>query len=227
MSEWRLVLETSGRVGKVGLGRGNELIYLTVMDEKRRHARDLTEVIRQLLSKESLTPSRLGAVAVSIGPGGYTGLRVGLTTAKVLAYAAGVPMIAVPTFAAVAEQAPAEAERLWVVADALQGSIYLQRFETQDGQRQPLDELRIVPVGEWLPWANREVWVTGPGVSVHADKLPCNARVVPPADRDPRLDGVLRAAEGFTPLDRDELMRIEPLYLRGSSAEEKAKRDRA
>lgn len=225
MSEWRLILETSGRVGKVGLAHGREVIHSAVLDEQRRHARDLTEGIRQLLRQESLTVSQLSAVLVSVGPGGYTGLRVGLTTAKVLAYASGVPLIAVPTFAAIAEQAPAEAERLWVIADALQGLIYLQRFEIKYGQRASMDDLQIAPVWDWLPWANREVWVTGPGVSVHAEKLPCDARVVASADREPRLEGVLRAAERFTPLGREELMRIEPLYLRGSSAEEKAKRE--
>ncbi len=220
MSDWRLILETSGRTGKVGLASGKSVVHSGELDEKRRHARDLTSTIQSMVDAEKLKVRDLAAILVSVGPGGYTGLRVGLTTAKVLAYAANVPMIAVPTFSAIAAQAPEEAVRLWVIADALQGQIYHQRFEN----RKPTDDLKIAPLDEWLPWANRETWLTGPGVTVHADKLPCDARIVPAEHREPRVEGMLIAAEGLAPLDRDGLFRIEPLYLRGSSAEEKAKR---
>lgn len=221
MSDWRLILETSGRTGKVGLANGRAVVREAELDEKRRHARDLTSTIQAMLDGEKLQVRDLAAILVSVGPGGYTGLRVGITTAKVLAYAANVPVIAVPTFQAIAAQAPEEAVRLWVIADALQGQIYHQRYKA----RMPMDELKIAPLGEWLPWSNRETWLTGPGVTVHADKLPCDARIVPAEHREPRVDGVLVAAQGLAPLGRDELFRIEPLYLRGSSAEEKAKRN--
>lgn len=220
MSDWRLILETSGRTGKVGLANGREVVHAAELDEKRRHARDLTSTIQTMLDVEKLKVRDLAAILVSVGPGGYTGLRVGLTTAKVLAFAANVPMISVPTFVAIAAQAPEEAVRLWVIADALQGQIYHQRFEN----RKPMDELKIAPLDEWLPWANRETWLTGPGVTVHSDKLPCDARIVSAEHREPTVNGMLIAAERFAPLGRDELFRIEPLYLRGSSAEEKAKR---
>ncbi|QEL18042.1 tRNA (adenosine(37)-N6)-threonylcarbamoyltransferase complex dimerization subunit type 1 TsaB [Limnoglobus roseus] len=225
MSEWRLILETSGRIGNVGLARGNELIHAAKLDENCRHARDLMATVQRFLTAESLRVGDLGAILVGIGPGGYTGLRVGLTTAKVLAYASGVPLIAVPTFNAVAQQAPPEAVRLWVIADALQGTLYFQRFETNDGFREPTEPLQIVSAGEWLPWANKELWLMGPGVAVYGNQLPCDARVVDPLACEPQLEGMLRAAERLTPLGREELFRIEPLYLRGSSAEEKAKRD--
>src|SRR4051812_3038416 len=119
MSEWQLILETSGRVGEVGLARGGQIVHSARLDESRRRARDLSATIRDVLARESLTVGQLKAILVSIGPGGYTGLRVGLTTAKTLAYAANVPIVAVPTFQGIAEQAPAEAERLWVIGDAL------------------------------------------------------------------------------------------------------------
>ena len=63
------------------------------------------------------------------GSGLPTGLRVGIMSAKALAYATGCRLVAVPTFAAIALQVPAEAVHVWVIADALQGQIYLQRFE--------------------------------------------------------------------------------------------------
>lgn len=220
MSEWRLVIETSGSVGHVGLARGNNIVQSARLDPKRRHVRDLSSTVSRLLECESIQLRQLHAILVSIGPGGYTGLRVGLATAKTLAYASQIPLVAVPTFAAIAAQAPNEARQLWIIADALQGQIYHQRFQ----DRMPLDELKIAPVDEWLSWTNRETWISGPGVEMYRHRCACDVRIVEEPIRLPHVEGVLRAAERFKPLSREELFRIEPLYMRGSSAEEKAKR---
>jgi tRNA threonylcarbamoyladenosine biosynthesis protein TsaB len=219
MSDWRLILETSGRVGKIGLANANGLVHRAELDPARRHVRDLASTIGELLDRERLRVSNLARILIGVGPGGYTGLRVGLATAKTLAYAANVPLVAVPTFHAIAAQAPAEAGTLWVIADALQGSIYHQRFQN----RAPLDEVKIAPAAEWLPWANAATWLTGPGVAIHSDKLSCSARIVDERFREPTVDGVLTAGATIAPLTREELFATEPMYLRGSSAEEKAR----
>ncbi len=218
MSDWRLVLETSGRVGKIGLANGSAMVHRAELDPARRHARDLAATINMLLERERLKVSDLARIFVSVGPGGYTGLRVGLATAKTLAYAANVPMVAVPTFLAIACQAPAEAANLWVIADALQGTIYHQRFQ----DRTAIDDVKIAPASEWLPWANGATWLTGPGVALHAEQMNCAAKIVPEEFREPTVDGVRAAGEAIAALTREELFAIEPLYLRGSSAEEKA-----
>jgi tRNA threonylcarbamoyladenosine biosynthesis protein TsaB len=220
MSDWRLVLETSGRVGKVGLADGAAMVHRAQLDPTRRHARDLAAMIQTLLDREHLLVEKLSRILVSLGPGGYTGLRVGLATAKSLAYASNVPLVAVPTFHTLARQAPEEAVNLWVIADALQGTIYHQRFQG----RTPIDDVKIVPAADWLPWANGATWLTGPGVAIHAEKLNCTARLVPEALREPTVDGVLAAGDSFATLSQEELFAIEPMYLRGSSAEEKARK---
>ncbi len=217
MPDYRLILETSGRVGQVGLARGDVLVREAMLDATRRHARDLSTTVSRLLAEENVTPPELAGIIVGIGPGGYTGLRVGVMSAKALAYAAGCPLVAVPTFHAIAHQSPA-CERLWVLADALQGAIYLQRFDNGS----PIDELQIVPASEWLPWASG-VALSGPGVAIYAALISCAAKVVPDAEREPQLASLLAVGLRLSPVTREELLRLEPIYLRGSSAEEKAK----
>src|SRR5437773_12528724 len=97
-----LILETSGRVGQVALARGATLLRTQRLDEARRHARDLAPAVAQLLQAERWQPRDLDAVLVSRGPGSYTGLRVGIMSAKALAYAVGCLLLAVDTFAAIA-----------------------------------------------------------------------------------------------------------------------------
>jgi tRNA threonylcarbamoyladenosine biosynthesis protein TsaB len=227
MSETWLLIETSGRVGKLGLARGGAVVRAAGLDASRRHARDLTAAIDALLKAESLGPRDLTGVMVSIGPGSYTGLRVGVMAAKALAYATGCRLVPVGTFAAIAEQAPAAADVLWVIADALQGQVYFQRFERSAGRLVPSHgDVQIGPALE-LNRLPRDVWVSGPGVTVYADRnIPQTCHLVPEADREPSVEGLFRAGQGVPPATREGLFALEPLYLRGSSAEQKANKEK-
>ena len=229
MSESWLLIETSGRVGKVGLARGGSVVRSADLDATRRHARDLTTSVDGLLKAEGIGPRDLTGVMVSVGPGSYTGLRVGVMAAKALAYATGCRLVPVGTFAAIAEQAPSEAGVLWVIADALQGHVYIQRFERKPGTGRLVPShgnVTIGPVDEWLNWLPAGVWVSGPGVKVYADRIPQWCNLVPEEDREPSVVGLLAAGQGVPPVSREGLFALEPLYLRGSSAEEKAKKER-
>jgi tRNA threonylcarbamoyladenosine biosynthesis protein TsaB len=161
---------------------------------------------------------------VSRGPGSYTGLRVGLMSAKALAYATGCKLIAVETFAAIAWQSPPEAASVWVIADALQNHVYVQRFaRSSTGTILEADELRIVKLEEWSGWVAPGTWVTGPGVKVYANRVPQECLPVTEEDREPRVESLFAVGQMLRPLTKEELFALEPLYLRGSSAEEKAK----
>ena len=131
-----LFLETSGRGGFVALAEGAVLRGLRRLDEARRQARDLAPATAELLAAQGWKARDLHGVAVSRGPGSYTGLRVGVMSAKTLAYAVGFALIAVDTFAVVADQAPADVSRVDVLADAQQEKVYVQSFGREaDGWR--------------------------------------------------------------------------------------------
>ncbi len=124
-----LLIETSGRIGQVALADGPSLVGVRRLEESRRHARDLAPAVADLLVAAGWTPRDLSAVAVSRGPGSYTGLRVGIMSAKALAYAVGCPILAIDTFAIIASQASGGASPLDIIADAQQQKVYLQRYE--------------------------------------------------------------------------------------------------
>jgi tRNA threonylcarbamoyladenosine biosynthesis protein TsaB len=224
MSESWLILETSGRVAKVGLARGGAVVRSIHLDDTRRHARDLAPTVESLLVAESLRPTDLTGVLASRGPGSYTGLRVGLMSAKALAYATGCKLVAVDAFAAIAEQSPADAGQVWVIADALQGQIYHQWFTRSGTEWLAADELRIDRVEDWLPRIAAGAWVSGPGVNVYAERIPTTCGLVAEPDREPRVESVFAVGRKLAALSREEMFALEPLYLRGSSAEEKAKK---
>src|SRR5207244_661461 len=128
------------------------LLALRRLDEARRHARDLVPALRDLLDEQKWRPRDIQAVIVSRGPGSYTGLRVGIMSAKTFAYATGAALLAIDTFAAIASQAPAEVVCVDVIADAQQDKLYVQRFGRSQAAAgmQPASPLRIQPFSEWL-----------------------------------------------------------------------------
>jgi tRNA threonylcarbamoyladenosine biosynthesis protein TsaB len=220
-----LLLETSGRVGLVAVAEGAEVRAIRRLEETRRHARDLSPAVADLLSAQSWRPRDLHAVVVSLGPGSYTGLRVGVASAKTLAYATGCTLLGVETFAAIALKTPDEAERVDVLADAQQDKVYVQSFRREPDGWSALAPLTIRPIVEWLAERVAAAWVSGPGVRLVEGRLPREARVVESGRRDPSPESLLRLGLArFLAGERDDPFALEPLYLRPSAAEEQWQR---
>jgi tRNA threonylcarbamoyladenosine biosynthesis protein TsaB len=220
-----LLIETSGRAGLAALARGDALLSCRRLDEARRHARDLAPALAELLAEQGWKARELDVVFVSRGPGSYTGLRVGIMSAKTLAYANGCVLLGIETFAVIAHQAPKEADRLDVLADAQQGKVYVQPFQrAADGWRAASD-LTIERFEDWMARRDVRSWVSGLGLSVYKSRLP--AGISTAAECDPKADkllelGLIRYRAG----EQDDPWTLEPIYLRPSAAEEQWKQRR-
>lgn len=97
-----LHLETATQRCSVALSEGENILALKESDEKNAHSQVITVWIDELLHAFNLQPSGIDAIAVSMGPGSYTGLRIGVSTAKGLCYALDKPLIAVNTLQSMA-----------------------------------------------------------------------------------------------------------------------------
>jgi tRNA threonylcarbamoyladenosine biosynthesis protein TsaB len=216
-----LILETSGRGGFVAVAEGAILRGIRRLDEARRHARDLAPATADLLAAQGWKARDLNAVVASRGPGSYTGLRVGIMSAKTLAYAVGCALVGVETFAVIAAQAPIEMKQLDILADAQQDKVYVQSFGPDGDGRRPLNALAVRPFAEWLAERDADSWVSGPGLQRWAARLPTDAPTVDAALWDPRPETLLQLGLArYTVGQRDDPFALEPLYLRPSSAEE-------
>ena len=214
-----LLIETSGRAGFVALAQAENLLGIRGLDEARRHARDLAPALDGLLREQGWKARELDAVFVGRGPGSYTGLRVGIMSAKTIAYATGCTLLGIESFAVLAHQAPCEADRLDVLADAQQGKVYLQSFRCTDGQWKATTVLRIVHLDDWLAEREANSWVGGPGAAQYQSRLPESIRIV--VDSDPRAESLLALGlRRYRAGERDDPYKVEPLYLRPSAAEE-------
>ncbi|MEI6454987.1 MAG: tRNA (adenosine(37)-N6)-threonylcarbamoyltransferase complex dimerization subunit type 1 TsaB [bacterium] len=97
-----LCLDTATTICSVSLSEAGRLISFEESSDKNLHASRLTLFIEEVLKTASLSMNELDAIAVSMGPGSYTGLRIGVASAKGLCYALDIPLIAIPTLQAMA-----------------------------------------------------------------------------------------------------------------------------
>src|SRR5882672_7052827 len=97
-----LAIETSSARGSLALFREDEPIGSAPFPEGLVHGREITVHLAEMMDRLRLAPRDLGALAVGVGPGSYTGIRVGVTAAKTLAFALKVPVIAVSSLQAIA-----------------------------------------------------------------------------------------------------------------------------
>jgi tRNA threonylcarbamoyladenosine biosynthesis protein TsaB len=103
-----LAIETSQREGAVALRDGSGQIHEEALPPQSRHDVDLMPAVDRLFHRAGLAPGDLDAVGVSIGPGGFTGLRIAVSTVKMLALALEAKVIGVPSALVVAENCPSE-----------------------------------------------------------------------------------------------------------------------
>ena len=97
-----LCIETGTDICSVGVARDGELVSLRESDEGRDHAKKVGVFVDELLRETGISPDELDAVAVGMGPGSYTGLRIGVSFAKGLCYGLSIPLVAVGSLDAMA-----------------------------------------------------------------------------------------------------------------------------
>ena len=127
-----LGIDTATRTGSVALALADGRLLESRLDQPSAHARDLLTTLESLLARAGLDTAGLRAIGVTTGPGSFTGLRVGLATAKGLAYALGIAVEGLSTLETLAraavEAAPSDAASLVPVIEAGRGEVYAAIF---------------------------------------------------------------------------------------------------
>ena len=152
-----LCIETGTDICSVGIARDGELVSLRESDEGRDHAKKVGVFVDELLRETGVSPDELDAVAVGMGPGSYTGLRIGVSFAKGLCYGLNIPLVAVGSLDALAQVAIEDHEAgiidvecwdgavLAPMVDARRMEVYTRLFDTAGT---PLNEVSAEVVTE-------------------------------------------------------------------------------
>lgn len=216
-----LALETSSLHGSVAALQDDRVLGQTVLDPRQRTAQSFAPAMLQQLAAVGWQPQDIQLVAVTVGPGSFTGLRIGVTAAKTLAYAVGAEVIGLNTLAVIAGQAPAGWPEVAAVLDAQRQQLFAARFRPDGPRWATVRETEVVDQAQWLA-ALRPGWaVTGPGLERLREPLPPGVVVVDRAAWVPQAASVGRLGYlAYQAGTRDDLWTLTPQYYRPSAAEE-------
>lgn len=219
-----LALETSGYSGDVALLEDDRVVAEFPLPQEKRTAQMLAPGIAEALATARWQPRDVNLVAVTIGPGSFTGLRVGVTMAKTYAYAAGCEILGIDTLEVLAAQvSPGVNEKavLWTVLDAQRQQLFAAQFRVEKGLWTLSAPAHIVGQAEFPAGLTPEMLVTGSGLGKLPQKFLENATTLPERDWQPRAATVGQLAwRDYQAGRRDDLWRLSPHYLRPSAAEE-------
>ena len=216
-------LETTEKAGSVAAMCDGNLLAELSLGHAQRSAQSLAPAILALLKQVGWQPGDVQLVAVSQGPGSFTGLRVGVTSAKVFAYAVGAEVLGINTLETIAAAAPDNVPLLSAVIDAQRGDLATRTFARQaDGWFQPTEPERLIQAEAWLNELPLDITVSGPALGKWAPRLPAHVKMLAPQCWQPRASAVARlAAHHYSLGRRDDLWKLAPHYSRRSAAEEK------
>lgn len=230
-----LAIETSVATGSIAIVSDQETIIDQPLPATERNAKTLASALKRVL--DEFGRDRLQGVAVSMGPGSFTGLRVGIATAKTLAWALGLPVVGVPTLTAVACQA---SEHIWssdqtdgpvrlsVASNAYRSQVFVSEGALAHEESALGQTFDIIEHAKWLSQLPRGGvdWVSGPALAIpipenlqHALK---KVQVTPESLWEPRAATIGRLGlQRLLAGDAASPEALLPDYGRLSAAEEK------
>jgi len=218
-----LALETTEMTGSVAAMLDDNMLAELELSRRQRSAQSLAPGMRDILDQVGWRADEVDLVAVTIGPGSFTGLRVGVTAAKMFAYATGADILGVGALESIALAAPRDVDNLSVAVDAQRGQVVAGTFRRgRDGWFEAIGEALLIDVDDWLGSLSPTAVITGPVLRKLADRVPQHVAVVDPRYWRPKASSVARLARrDYASGRRDDLWTLVPRYSRRSAAEEK------
>ncbi|RME88820.1 MAG: tRNA (adenosine(37)-N6)-threonylcarbamoyltransferase complex dimerization subunit type 1 TsaB [Planctomycetota bacterium] len=227
LKAWSLAIDTSSRQGSIALLRGEDIIHSTSFGAKSRHGEALAPCAKMLLQKNQLTPKDIEFISLAIGPGSFTGLRIGIAFAKAFSLVTKANLVGVPSFLALAEKVRKKLkildDKIIILMDGRRNRVYGGVYQVSQGQ--PISPFHsphwLASVEKARSLLPQEGIFIGDGISIVAP-LPAKARI----EGDPEFyfSEAREVGEmGFRlwKKGKSDLYGVSPLYLMPTEAEEK------
>lgn len=221
-----LSIDTATLVSSVALSTQDKLLAELVIQTRKTHSETLMPHIAELLNMARIEKKDLEGIAVSIGPGSFTGLRIGLATAKALAYALKIPILGISTFETLAFNCPVPGVYLSPILDAQKNNVYQAVYSWQQGTLTEILPARVVNISQAVKEAaamERPVVMLGEAAVMYREEIEAqgtNLVFPPPHVVIPHAGST--AVLGCRLLEQGvvhDVMNLEPVYIRRSEAE--------
>ena len=218
-----LGIETSGNIGGVAVCENKHIIVAKNFGAGMQHGKVLIPAIRTTLHEIGWEPGDIDLIAVDVGPGSYTGLRVGVTCAKTMAYALNKPVIDVPIFDIIAENYAIGSIPICPIIDAKRNHVYACIYKLEGIQRKRQSEFLVIQPEKLLSILPRPVIIFGDGVKPYKDIFQQKDIIIDEIEHvKPKAEYVAILGERmYESGHRCEADKLLPLYLQRAEAVEK------
>jgi tRNA threonylcarbamoyladenosine biosynthesis protein TsaB len=220
-----IAIETSGRVGSIAIVDHETILAEETFQHGLQNAAQIIPIIDRLTRAQNWQPAEIEHLYISIGPGSFTGLRIGVTLAKALALATGAKSVAVPSVQVLAENAPPDATNLIIVLDAKRDQIFTARFSRRQNQWMEEEPAHVDSLAAMLSLAPRPVHLLGEGIPYHQKFIPTENEIIITPESSWRARASVVAKLGMQSARQGEFadpFKLTPTYIRRPEAEEKA-----
>jgi len=220
-----LALETATIAGSVAICDDTSgLIGEVRINVKIAHAERLMPSIKWLMESSQVTIEEIDAFAISIGPGSFTGLRIGLSTVKGFAFATNKPVVSVPTLDAFARTVPFSAYQICPLFDARKDEVFAALYRWDENNIIKIMPERAVSPGDFLKEITDKTVFIGDGIIRYGDMIMdiCGDKAIfpPPSIMSPSAATVGEIAfEKIKKGDLADPVSLTPFYIRKSEAE--------
>ena len=219
-----LGIETSTKIGSVALSRDRTLLAGTDLAGAMNHSEKLLPAIEKIMSAKKITFAAIDRIAVSSGPGSFTGLRIGITVARTMAQMLHKEVVSIPTLDCLAAMAPASESLVCPLISAIQGQVYYALYRCSAGQGcKKITGYHLVSLEKLIQdLKNRtpKIIFTGEALSAVQEKLaqelPGKADFTAPNIWRPTASWISLLGGNYKPLPWGKVV---PYYIRPSEAE--------
>ena len=220
-----LGIETSTPICSVALSDSEHILAEYTLELGIHHSERLLPMVQRILDDAAVSLPDLSGIAIASGPGSFTGLRIGMSTAKGLCMALDIPLLAVPTLQALAFSVLSNGMTVCAMLDARREEVYGGVYRLEAGGPVAFVEDQAGCVRSFLSELPRPVWFTGDGARAYREQIVeaigVDAHFVPDSMGRPQAGSVVRL--GIKLLNRGNVSDpgvVEPTYLRRSQAEQ-------
>ncbi|EAQ77858.1 tRNA (adenosine(37)-N6)-threonylcarbamoyltransferase complex dimerization subunit type 1 TsaB [Blastopirellula marina] len=217
-----LALETSLRQSSFALLEGDQLLRQVELDPALRTAAALTPALEEAFRSVDWAPGQIELIAVSHGPGSFTGLRIGVATAKALAYVAKAEVLGIDTLRVIAAQSPAHVNNVQTIIDAQRQEVFVAKYQRQESSWNGDGLAKIVEIDAWIASLKVGDCVSGTALAKLREEIPAGVQILPESCWRPMAATVGQLAwSDYQSGARGDHWNLAPRYYRKSAAEEK------
>lgn len=222
-----LGIDTSTMAANVAVLEDDKLICEYTINTKKTHSQKLMPMIENMLKFSDLDIKEIDAIAICVGPGSFTGLRIGMATAKAMAHVNNIPLIGINSLEILGANMDLCNRNICSILDAQRNQVYMNKYILKDDKITELEEISIKPIDELLEEisSSNEDWVlVGEAVYKYKEKIEeiSNITIPSPANNITKASTLCFVARDKM-LANDQVYNcynINPMYIRKSQAEE-------